>query len=96
MPKLADYLSQLTVRSRAGEAVVNVTGAQITEELQIRTDNWSCMEKKRRNGYGSAQKREYAYDAALSKKWTGLYSGHPTRICWDQWKNMFTRKSPES
>ena len=22
--------------------------------------------------------------------------GHPTRICWDQWKNMFTRKSPES
>lgn len=33
MPKLADYLSQLTVRSRAGEAVVNVTGAQITGDL---------------------------------------------------------------
>ena len=33
MPKLAGYLSQLTVRSRTGEAVVNVMGAQITEDL---------------------------------------------------------------
>lgn len=51
MPKLAGYLSQLTVRSLAGEAAVNVTGAQITD-LQIRTDNRSCTEKRRRNGCG--------------------------------------------
>lgn len=95
MPKLAGYLSQLTVRSRTGEAVVNVTGAQITEDLQIRTDNWSRVEKRRRNGYGSAQKWEYAYDAILSKNELASTPGHPTRTCWDQWKNMFT-KSPES
>lgn len=44
----------------------------------------------------SAQKWEYAYDATLSKNGLASTPGHPTSTCWDQWKNMFSRRSPES
>lgn len=33
MPKLAGSLSQLAVRSRAGEVILNVVGTQITKDF---------------------------------------------------------------
>lgn len=67
MPKLAGYLSQLTVRSRAGEVILDVMG---TYRLKLTT--WAALRREVGKGMGQYRRKNMLYVAILSK-WTDLW-----------------------